>query len=74
MLTISVAHAQTTTEDLQNAYNLCTKRYINRDKSIDAKWQKGYESCDKIILKYEDKQKKWNDTNKHKLNIDTIAK
>jgi len=59
--------------DLQVAYSLCTKRYINRDKSIPDKWQKGYENCDQIVVAWEAKQMAWQDVVQHKNKINIIA-
>jgi hypothetical protein len=69
VLMIGTAHA----DDLEIAYALCTKRYINRDKSIDEKWQPGFKSCDKIVKAVESVEQPWNDVNQHKAKIDAIA-
>lgn len=62
-----------TTADLQVAYTLCIKRYVNRDKSVDAKWQPGYEDCDGVVAKYEAQQRAWDDVSQHRSKIKAIA-
>jgi|ERR1700678_1229068 hypothetical protein len=85
LLIVSPALAQTpvaqTADDLREAYAFCTKRYVERDKNRRydatgkevAKWQAGFESCDKIVSSWESSQHKWEDTTKHKSMIDAIA-
>ena len=62
-----------TDADLQIAYSLCTKRYINHDKSIDAKWQPGYEICDGIVSMWEVRQKAWSVPEQHKSKIGAMV-
>lgn len=72
---VSPALAQSTTDDLREAYTFCTKRYIEHDaerKKI-ARWQSGFENCDKIVSSWEASQRKWNDVTQHKSKIDAIA-
>lgn len=67
------AQAQSLPSDLQVAYSLCTKRYINRDKSIKAKWQPGYEDCDGVVARYESQQRAVDDVSQHRSKIKAIA-
>jgi hypothetical protein len=66
--------AAASAEYLQTAYSLCTKRYIEHDpeKKKTAKWQTGFENCDKIVAAH-DKPGPGDDRNQHKSKIDAIA-
>jgi hypothetical protein len=72
---LAFAQQQSSQETLLEAYSLCTKRYIEHDveRKKTAKWQSGFENCDKIVSSWEATQHKLDDPAQHKSKIDAIA-